>query len=187
MFSVAKSERLNGPWGVGGQQSTKALMTGATEQYRADWELAAAGGEACPGGVLGVPSGLVGPLTPNQTRASWKTIILKNGLIFLYACGYVVDWPHVAQVRFWRPKRPHLERSHVVRQSPSLWDRKCRLFKKKCGFIFLVLWVKKDACVSACACIWSMCVDHADGGRQDLPAFGSTGGEKCWRRPRLCL
>ena len=50
-----------------------------------------------------------GPSTPNPTQISWKTLILKNWLIFPASCGYVVVLPHVAQVRFWRPKMPHSE------------------------------------------------------------------------------
>ena len=34
-----------------------------------------------------------------------KPCFEKNGRFFL---RHVVDWSHVAQVRFWRPKRPHL-------------------------------------------------------------------------------
>ena len=38
--------------------------------------------------------------------------------------------PHVAQVRFWRPKRPHLEKGHVVWQSSPSWDKKLRTQQK---------------------------------------------------------
>ena len=80
--------------------------------YRADWEPEAASGK-CMTGVPGVfwrcPAVLWGPSTPNPTQVSWKTLILKNWLIFPASCGYVVVLPHMAQVRFWRPKMPHSE------------------------------------------------------------------------------
>ena len=103
--------------------------------YRADWEPAAASGRRVLGVSWGCPAALWGPSTPNSTRVSWKTLILKNWPIFPVSCGYVVDWPHVAQVRFWRPKRPHSEKRHAVWQSPSSWDKNCGLFKN-IDFIF---------------------------------------------------
>ena len=77
--------------------------------YRADWEPEASSGRRVLGVFWRCPAVLWGPSTPNPTQVSWKTLILKNWLIFPASCGYVVVLPHVAQVRFWRPKRPHSE------------------------------------------------------------------------------
>ena len=114
-------------------------------RYRADWEPAAASGRRVPGVSWGCPAALWGPSTLNPTRVSWKTLTWnKLADFFLCACIYVVDWPHVAQVRFLATKRPHLERSHLNWQFPSSWDRKLRLLKK---MVLLFMgqkdWVKK--------------------------------------------
>ena len=77
--------------------------------YRADWEPAATSGRRVLGVFWRCPAVLWGPSTPNPTQVSWKTLILKNWPIFPASCGYVVVLPHVAQVRFWRPKMPHSE------------------------------------------------------------------------------
>ena len=60
-------------------------------------------------GKIGGAPAMSAAATPSQTQVSWKTLVLKNWPIFPASCGYVVDWPHVAQVRFWRPKMPHSE------------------------------------------------------------------------------
>ena len=98
----------------------------------------------CHGRVLGVPSGLVGTIrTQSNLGFHENPYFEKNGRFFSCAsCGYVVDLPHVAQVRFWRPKRPHSEESRVIWQSPSSWDKKLRIFKKEVSF-FYFLWVQK--------------------------------------------
>ena len=80
-----------------------------TVSYRADWEPATTSGRRALSVFWRYSAVLWGPSTPNPTQISWKTIILKNWLIYPASCGYVVDWPHVAQVRFWRPKLPHSE------------------------------------------------------------------------------
>ena len=57
----------------------------------------------------------------------------------------------MAQVRFWRPKRPHLEKSHVVWQCSHHGTRNCGLFDEYHFLIFYafhgskgrVFWVKK--------------------------------------------
>ena len=77
--------------------------------YRADWEQAATSGRRALGVFWRYPAVLWGPSTPNPTQGSWKTLILKKWPIFPASCGYVVVLPHVAQVRFWRPKKPHSE------------------------------------------------------------------------------
>ena len=69
-----------------------------TANYRADWELAASSRRG-PGGVLGCPVVLWGLSAPNLTRIYGKPLFWKIGRFFLCACGYVVDWPHVAQAR----------------------------------------------------------------------------------------
>ena len=53
-------------------------------------------------------------LHPIQLGFHGNPYFKKIDQFFSCACGYVVDWPHVAQVRFWRPKRPHLERRHAI-------------------------------------------------------------------------
>ena len=78
-------------------------------RYRADWEPAATSGRRVLGVFWRCPAALGGPSTPNPAHFSWKILDVKNWPIFPASCGYVVDLPHVAQVRFWRPKRPHLE------------------------------------------------------------------------------
>ena len=78
-------------------------------RYRADWEPAATSGRRALGVFWRCPAVLWGPSTPNPTQISWKPLILKNWPIFPASCGYVVVLPHVAQVRFWRPKKPHSE------------------------------------------------------------------------------
>ena len=105
------------------------------QQYRADWEPAGASGRRVLGVFWRYPAVLLGPSTPYPTLVSWKTLILKNWPIFPTSCGYVVDWPHVAQVRFWRPKRPHSEKRHVIWRylfgnPPYHGTRNCELFKK---------------------------------------------------------
>ena len=85
------------------------------------------------GGVLGVPSGLVGTIyTQSNSRFRENPSFEKIGRFFLCTCGC----GGLAQVRFWRPKRPHLERSHVVWQSPSSWDKKLQTFQKNVNFFF---------------------------------------------------
>ena len=98
-----------------------------------DWEPVELAG-VCPQGTLGVtvPSGLVGAIYTQSNSDFIETPYFeKIGRFFWCACGYVVNWPHVAQVRFWRPKTPHLESSHVVWQSPSSWEKKKRKSQKK--------------------------------------------------------
>ena len=51
--------------------------------YRADWEPAATSGRRALGLFWRCPAVLWGPSTPNPTQVSWKTLILKNWLIFL--------------------------------------------------------------------------------------------------------
>ena len=86
------------------------------------------------GGVpLGCPGGAQRScgdhLHPIQLVFHGTLFFLKNRRFFsLCACAYVVDWPHVAQVRFWRPKGPHSETRHVVWQSSSSWDKKLFYF-----------------------------------------------------------
>ena len=77
--------------------------------YRADWEPEAPSGRRVLGVFWRYSAVLWGPSTRDPFQISWKTLILKNWPIFPVSCGYVVDWPHVAQVHFWRPKRPHSE------------------------------------------------------------------------------
>ena len=79
-----------------------------------------------------------GPSTLNSTCISWKPLILKNRPIFLCACGYVVDLPHVAQVRFWQPKRPHSERKDMPFGNPPHHGTKnCSWpsFPPSCGYV----------------------------------------------------
>ena len=77
--------------------------------YRADWEPATTSERRALSVFWRYSADLWGPSTPNPTQVSWKTLILKNWPIFPASCGYVVVLPHVAQVRFWRPKIPHSE------------------------------------------------------------------------------
>ena len=107
--------------------------------------------EAYPGGVLvcplGVPSVLVGATHTQPSQAAWAALVLKSWSIFLCVCGYVEDWPHGVQVRFWRPKGPHSDKEQAVWQSPSSWDKRLWTFQKILVFYFygskVVLWVKK--------------------------------------------
>ena len=58
--------------------------------YRADWEPEAASGRRALGVFWGCPAALLGPSTPNPTQVSWKTLALKNWLIFscvMRICG----------------------------------------------------------------------------------------------------
>ena len=43
--------------------------------------------------------------------------------------GYVVDWRHVAKVRFWRPERPHSKKKTCRLAVPLIIGQKCGLFK----------------------------------------------------------
>ena len=123
--------------------SDQRLRGAARPPYRADWEPAASSGRRVLGVFWRCPAVLWGPSTPNPTQVSWKTLILKNWPIFPASCGYVVVLPHVAQVRFWRPKRPHSEERHAIRQSPASWDKELRTFRKYQFLFFYLLWVKK--------------------------------------------
>ena len=82
-------------------------------------------------------------LHPIQLGLHRKSLFVKFGRLFLCACGYVVDLPHVAQVRFWRSKRPHLEKRHLVWQSPSSWDKKLQTIFLPFMGPKVVFWVKK--------------------------------------------
>ena len=99
--------------------------------------------------VLGVfwrcPAALWGPLasTPNPTQVSWKTLILKNWLIFPASCGYVVVLPHVAQVRFWRPKCLIRNKDMPFGNPPHHGTKDCGLLKIDFILIFCLSWVKK--------------------------------------------
>ena len=67
--------------------------------------------EACPGGVLKVPGSLVGTMyTQSNSGFMEPPCFGKLADFSCVICGYVVGWPHVAQVRFWRSKRPHFEK-----------------------------------------------------------------------------
>ena len=79
--------------------------------YRADWEPAAASGWRVRGMSWGCPAALWGPSTPSPTQVSWKNPHFEKLADFPVSCGYVMDWLRVAQVRFWRPKRPHSEKT----------------------------------------------------------------------------
>ena len=47
----------------------------------------------------------------------------------LCACGHVVDWPHMAQVRF-ATKKAHLEKKIMPFGNSQSWDKKLRTFPK---------------------------------------------------------
>ena len=111
--------------------------------YRADWEPAAASRRRTSG-VLGVPSDLVGTIyTQFNSGFRENSDFEKINRFFLCACGYMVDWPHVAQVRFWRPKGPHSEKKTCRLAILRIMGQKIADFSKKEVSIFLPLWVKR--------------------------------------------
>ena len=73
------------------------------------------------------------------------------------SCGYVVDWPHVAQVRFRPPKRPHSEKKTCHSETPLSWIKKMRTFKKNRSFIFYLLLVQKVVSRVQKRCFWVCC------------------------------
>ena len=105
VFTACKNRALG--LNIGLLESAKVRT--ALYDYRANWEPAASSGRRALGVFWRCPAVLWGLSTPTPTQVSWKTLILKNWPIFPASCGYVVVLPHVAQVRFWRPKRPHSE------------------------------------------------------------------------------
>ena len=98
-----------------------------------------------------------GPSTPSPTRVSWKPLVLKSWPFFPVSCGNVVDWPHVAEVRFWRPKRPHLEKRHAIWRSPSSCDKHLRTFHNT---FFFALYGSKSGILGQNRCLgvfWTEC------------------------------
>ena len=96
-------------WAEAWPCTSKTMGIGGLRRYRADWEPATTSGRRALSVFWRYSAVLWGPSTPNPTQISWKPLILKNWLIYPASCGYVAVLPHVAQVRFWRPKRPHSE------------------------------------------------------------------------------
>ena len=86
---------LGHPWRAA--HSTKSVLWIGSQQHLV-------GGACGVGGVLGVlrrcQAVLWGPSTPNPALLAWKPHAFKNWPIFLYACCYVVDFPHVAKRAF---------------------------------------------------------------------------------------
>ena len=112
--------------------------------HRADWELEAASRNRAELGVFWrCPAASRGPSTPNPTQVSWKTLILKNWPIFTTPCGYVVNWPHVSQVRFWRPMCSHSEKGMPLGNPAYQGTKICGLLKKRPIFWFYLSWVKR--------------------------------------------
>ena len=63
--------------------------------------------------MVRVPSGLVGTIYTQSNSGLMETPYFEKLADFSASCGYVVDWPNVAQVRFWQPKRPYLEKKDM--------------------------------------------------------------------------
>ena len=83
-------------------------------------------------------SRLVGTIYTQSNSDFMENPYFEN-LADFFSCTHVDVWwigLHVTQVRFWRPKGPHLERSHAVWQSPSSLDKKLRAFPNYRFFTF---------------------------------------------------
>ena len=120
---------------------------------RADWESAAPSRRRTLGVSWGCPAAVWGPPTPNPTQISWKPLILENWSIFPVLCEYV-DWPYVAQVRFWRPKRPHLKKRLAIWQSSLSWDNKSWTFQKNTCIILFTFYRSKSGTLVQKTVFW---------------------------------
>ena len=128
----------------------RCLATKYGGLYRVDWEPAAPSRRRR---VLGLSRGWQRPcgdnLHPVQLR--FHGLLLKNWPIFP-VMWILVDWPHVAQVRFWRPKKASFGKTtcHLA-NPPYHGTRNCGLSKIS-GFHLcftfygseVVFWVKKQ-------------------------------------------
>ena len=87
-----------------------------------------------------MPSGLVGTIYSQLNLSFMETPYFEKKMAEFFCVQ--VDWPHLAQVRFWRPKRPHLEEKKPCRFGNLMGQ--LRTFQKaSISRFFLLLWVAR--------------------------------------------
>ena len=144
--ALANTTLQGGGGGSSGSGSGSGGESGghkASSICRADWEPAAASGRRVLGMSWGCPAVLWGTIYTESNPGFMENPDFEK--LAYFSCVHVDMW--------WiGPCGPSalLERSHVVWQSPSSWDKNCRLFKNVNFDLILlfmgqkgVLWVKK--------------------------------------------